>query len=152
MSPSRWREAIAALGVILSLLLVASEIRQNTEAVRGETIQGIAEMSVEVVLAGFSDPEFVALFERARSDVDSLTAVERARLNWWYNASMRVVENRYRQMNVGLVEDVTEALGGRGGAYQHPYFPIFWEFARNQYPPDFQRWVDDTYLPLVVQP
>ena len=37
------RETLTGLGVVLSLIFVAVEIRTNTDAIRGATIQGIAK-------------------------------------------------------------------------------------------------------------
>lgn len=147
MQNVKWREAMAAVGVILSLLLVAYEVRQNTEAVRGETLQGIAEMSLQVGLAGFSDPEFQAVYQRTSSDLQSLTPLEAQRFNWFYAASLRVMENRYRQIKLGLLPDDATVLGGGAGTYQHPYFREYWGFSRDQYPLDFQEFIDLSVLP-----
>ena len=62
------KEMLAALGVIGSLLFVGYEIRQNTEAVRGSTIQGIADQSLQVTLALSMDEDWLRLQERIVGD------------------------------------------------------------------------------------
>lgn len=48
---------LAALGVMASLGLVAYELRQNTQAVVGQTLQALAEQHTELALAGVENAD-----------------------------------------------------------------------------------------------
>ena len=54
-----WLEIATTIGVILSLVFVGFEIRQNTQAVRGATIEALAAQSIEFVTGGDVDPAAV---------------------------------------------------------------------------------------------
>lgn len=149
MSREAARETLTALGVILSLIFVAMEIRANTEAVEGATIQGIAEQGVGALMDAAAIPEVRSgLWKSSTGDLDQLTVDEEVALALVYSAGLRVAENRFRQANLGLVDDGA-ILGGAGASYAHPFFGAFWAVRRSSYPSDFAAYVDATIVPLV---
>ena len=62
-------ETIGLVAVLLGLVFVGFEIRQNTQAVKGATIQGLAEMSLEIQLTGMQMPELREAFRMAKQIV-----------------------------------------------------------------------------------
>jgi hypothetical protein len=60
MNRDALRETLTGMGVVLSLIFVALEIRANTEAVRGTTIQGIAENRFRQVELSIIDFEVIS--------------------------------------------------------------------------------------------
>jgi len=144
-----WVEVITGIGIILSLVFVATEIRSNTRAVRGETLQGITDQTISVTLALASIPELRAAYSKAQAgQVAELTPAEEDVLNYWYGAVMRVAENRFRQRTLGTFDDVRFA-GGGATSYRIPFFRAYWENRRTTFPPDFAAYVDSTLIPLV---
>ena len=144
-----WIEIITGVGIILSLIFVATEIRSNTKAVRGETLKGITDQTITVTLALVSDPELREAYSKALSgQLAELTHAEEDVLNYWYGAVMRVAENRFRQRALGTFDDVRFA-GGGATSYRIPFFRAYWENRRSTYPPDFAAYVDSTLIPLV---
>lgn len=92
------KETLAAAGVIGSMIFVGLEIRQNTEAVRGSTIQAIADQSLEFNLALAQDDDWLVLIEKIETDSvapSDLEPLELRRLSWVLNASTRIMENRF---------------------------------------------------------
>ena len=59
-----WVEIIATVGVVLSLLFVGYEIRQNTAMARGEARQDLAALNQEWLLTLGQDAEFEALWNK----------------------------------------------------------------------------------------
>ena len=57
MRKTSWIDVLTGLGIIFSLIFVASEIRGNTKAVRGATMQGITDQSLSLSMALVSTPE-----------------------------------------------------------------------------------------------
>ena len=55
------RDTLAAVGVVLSLIFVGYELRQNTQVARAAAVQAIADQSLEVILAWTSDAESLRL-------------------------------------------------------------------------------------------
>ena len=133
--------------MIASLVFVAVEIRQNTEAVRSSTIQAIIDSSVAASALIIQHPDL----RRARQAVCSgtLTDDQRQQLDAFYGVMLRVQLNRYYQIQLGIVDE-GEALdlGGRGGVYRSPFFREYWPTRKERYTPEFQEFVERELLPL----
>ena len=138
----------AVLSVVLSLGLVAYEIRQNTRAVVGQTIQSVADQQTELAILGVESPELRAAWGKSLSGVE-LTPQERSILGWFYTAVMRHTENRFRQYELGMLEesDLT-GLGTQGNLFRNPYFGVWWSGRSDRYPQDFAEYVERELLPL----
>src|SRR5690606_5613238 len=74
-------QIVGALGVIVSLIYVAAEVRQNTNAVRAATFQEMVAMTVQLRSELVTDPTFAALAVKASADPASLTPPEAARMD-----------------------------------------------------------------------
>jgi len=141
---------LANIGVLIGILLLAYELRQNTEAIQATTIQSIADQSIQSNLAGVHIPELRAAYRRTAQGVDYATQDDWDILMWWYSTNLRVMENRFRQVGLGtLSSDGMEQVGGRATGYSHPMFGEIWEWAMDGYAPDFAAWVEENLIPYV---
>lgn len=141
---------IANFGVIVGIGFLAWEIRQNTIAISGTTVQALAEQSQQVVLIGLQVPEVRLAFQRSGRGLEYMTPEDYSVLYWWYAAAFRVVENRFRQSNFGTVNaEIVSQLGGNAAVYRHPAFGLIWKDSRADYADDFARWVDENLIPGV---
>jgi hypothetical protein len=95
-------EVVGAAAVVISLIYLAVQIRQNTNAIRGATLDAItAHMQAE--LRWSSDMPDV--FRQALQDPDSLTWEESWRLSEWVTAAFTARQNEYHQYRQGLLDD-----------------------------------------------
>ena len=65
-----WKETaeiVGALGVIATLIFVAFEIRQNTDAVRSSTVQDISRWSYDATVLQIEYPEIIRARQAACS-------------------------------------------------------------------------------------
>ena len=139
MSGKSTREAVAAIGVILSLLFVGLELRQNTLAVRATALNDLATGSRDWVLAIASNPELAAVM------VDWLAGEELDRTEGLMARStiialLRNVENVYLLVEAGAVDE--SALGSygfssSGGPFDSPLFANYWARTKHNYNPNF---------------
>ena len=138
---------MGVIGVIGSLVFVALEIRQNTDAVRSATIQAIAELSYDSTIAVVNNADLRAA--RIASESGGLTADQVAQLDAWYSALMRIQQNRLLQANLGIL-DLEDAMqiGGRANAYRQPYFADYWVRRGSNYPTEFQQYIENYILIL----
>ena len=117
-------EAIAALGVIGSLIFVGYETRQNTAATEGATLQSISDTHTALLLEG--DDRFVSLFLRVLGDGSvraDFTREETLRLQRYYIAFLSHLENTYMQYQAGIVDEtVFESYGWRNLVWQTRHF------------------------------
>ena len=132
------RESVAALGVIISLAFVGYELRQNNQVARAAAVQTISDQSIEVINTFISDQESVRLLSAVLDGATEadFTAVENTKLRLMFLAQLRIAESRYRQAELGVVNDPT-IFGGAAATLRSPYFRGRWPDLRNSVAPDF---------------
>ena len=119
------REIATAAGVILSLLFVGLEIRQNTAVARGQARTDLASLNQEWLmgLAGDSALERVFISYFSDSIEIELTAVEEQQALQVMVANLRKLENAYLLFEEGLIpEDALQSYGMRGPWYDSARF------------------------------
>ena len=143
-----WREiaeVIGVLSVVASLVFVALEIRQNTDAVRSSTVQDISRWSYDATMALVESPEIVAA--RVAACSGTMSQDQKTTLHIYYEALLRLQLNRYQQAQLGIVdEELALNLGGRGGAYANPYFAEVWANVNSQFSPGFANFIERQVL------
>ena len=77
-------ELLAAVGVIVSFVYLAQQIRQNTRVQRRSNIGDIATDLAATLRTASSDPELSHLVLRAFADLDSLDPGERYRFDCFF--------------------------------------------------------------------
>ena len=141
-------EIFGTLGVIGSLIFVALEIRQNTNAVRSATIHAIAEMSYDTSMRMAENPELLAI-QRAADNGEPLTIGQRDQLVSFYSGIMRIQQDRFQQYQLGILDEETVfQVGGRGRGYRSLFFAEFWEERKETYPVEFRQFMEREILPL----
>ena len=140
-------EILGVIGVISSLIFVALEIRQNTDAVRSSTIQAIAELSYDSTITLVNNAELRAARLAAQSG--DMTQDQISQLDSWYAALMRIQQNRLLQARLGIL-DLEDAMqiGGRAYAYRLRYFADYWSRRKQMYPTEFQQYIEEYVLVL----
>ena len=141
-----WRETAEVLGVIASMIFVGIEIRQNTYAVRGATLQAVSQQSLDLVMAGLDNSDLRSAFAAARND--RLSPEQRDLLSWFISAKLRADENRFRQVELEILEPSTFQQLSNHAAYRLPYFADYWDRSGGVFAPDFQEFVVQEFLPL----
>ena len=96
-------QLIAALGVILSLVYLAVQIRQNTRSVRMAAHHGISNEFNQTNLAMVQDPQLLDLVSRGADDPQSLSDAGRARFFGCMLALFRTYEELFVLSENGLV-------------------------------------------------
>lgn len=103
-----WNQAIntlASLGVILGIVFLAIETRQNSQMMRAQTRNEIAGAISDLALELARDPELAQLYFKARTDFESLTPLELIRFNAYVGALFRAWENTHFQHRSGLFDE-----------------------------------------------
>jgi hypothetical protein len=133
-----WTEALAALGVILSLTFVAVELQQNTKAIEATVRNDLASASREWTLALATSPELTEALLKWEAE-EEMTSVEARMVIQLAVGVLRNVENVYLQVQNGSVEE--SALIGYGfqgiPLMRASRFTRWWALVRNSYHPDF---------------
>ena len=98
-------EAGGAIAVLLGLVFVAFELRQNTEAVEAATFQALTDASSNYILSIASDPELNRIVTTGHVDPAALNEQEYARY-FMVNRSYWVrMQNVYSQWQRGTLSN-----------------------------------------------
>ena len=140
--PPRLAGVVSAAAVVLSLIFVGYEIRQNSAAVRGATYQSIMEASVAYTEWIASDERVAGLIVRVMNGAgpEDFSAEDNLALTAVYFSGIRRGQNVYLQLKEGLIsEDAFEHFRGPRGEsmFRTPYFDAAWPEYRVALPPDF---------------
>ncbi len=141
-------EALGVLGVIASMIFVGIEIRQNTDAVRGSTLQAVSQQSMDLVMAGIENPDLRLAF--TASIEGNLSKEQASLLGWFFSAKLRADENRMRQVELGILDASTFQQLSNHKAYRLPYFADYWAHSGDEFPDDLQELVEREFLPLSI--
>ena len=98
-------EISAAALVIVSLIYVAIQIKQNTKATQLSTSQAFIDTHGEVVLHIAVDKEFRDIYWRGLKGLSNLDGSETAAFAVWTNHAFRVWESFYYQWQEGVFDD-----------------------------------------------
>lgn len=97
-------QAVAAVGVILSLVFLAIQLRQNTRAVRSASIQTLVQSLSDTAQVIVDNEYLVPIMLKASTNPEGLTEEERARLHFCFVMTIRRFEGVYFQRELGLVD------------------------------------------------
>lgn len=138
-------ETVGAFGVIVSLIYVGLQIRQNTIASRASNYQQWVDTQVNVNRALSDDPAMTELADRANQDFASLSTAELLRLQM-------VFYNHFTQWNVAFTNDKYSLLDREKAElvthgyelllHHTPAFRHMWEYCGFVYDEGFKNHVE----------
>lgn len=139
-------ELVATFGVLISLVFVALELRQNTAVARGQARNDLATLAQEFLLLLGQDP----VANRAwrghwqDEDVGALTPTDRSQAYYLMIAMVRRLETTYLHHRESLIpEAALESYGMRSPVFDGPRFRTeFWPRSRGMFDPDFTRYFE----------
>ena len=100
-------DAVGGIGVLITLLYLAAQTRQNTRAVRAATYSQVSESFSAISLALFQDPIAADLVRRAREDPTNLSEEELNRYGAFLLSYLRRAENMHFQSEEGTLDTDT---------------------------------------------
>ena len=136
-------EITAAVGVIISLLYLAKQIRAQIRESRLAASHEISEGFREILLP-FADPDLCEVFVRANTDFDGLTDPERVQMIAVHSRNIRLWEEAYYQFQGGrLDENIWNTIVRQYSSYlSAPSFRRVWELRRAYYDDEFREFVE----------
>ncbi len=136
-------EFVSGLAVVISLLYLAVQIRQNTRSLRAGAHQSITSHIAELNRTIVENAEVARLMEVGLRDLMALSPEDRRRFNAYNSARFRHYDNLYYQYRAGTLEE-SQWSGLRNLLRFHlsqPGIVRWWEEARAFYSPDFVAYV-----------
>lgn len=138
----RWVDVLGAAGVILSLIFVGIEIRQNTRAVRAATYQAVTASSMELLFQLGDNPEVGLALDRwaAQEELDPVLV---ARLEPMVLAYLRHVEHVHFQMTEGTLDEEFLLNWMRQPIFRSPGFRSFWKQRKTSFGREFRDYFSE---------
>lgn len=143
----RWvavSQLIAAAGVIFSLVFLAIQLRQNTNAVKASSIQSLVQCLSANAQSWVEDESLISIALKANAHPEQLSELELARLHFWFVMAIRRFEGVYFQRSLGLVDSAfiegfershLSIIASKSGR-------VWWEGAKEIFNSGFASYVD----------
>jgi hypothetical protein len=133
------------VAIIVSLLLLVYEIRQNTLAVQSTALQQHFAQHTELILGRLDNPALLTSIKNAQKGLDSLTDEDLALYGPYATNVIRNHFVAFELMRTGLLPKsqwrTFQAALGRG-LRRSQGDREFWDLRRDEYPKEFQDMVD----------
>lgn len=129
----------AAVSVVLSLIFVAYELRQNRAVAQMQAYNTFVEGLRENDHFLASDPILTPLLVRVNSGAmpDEFTPEEQFRIRLNYTGLLRLWEGLFQTVETGILPPNTLEVVGQGGAFDNPYFRSIWPSLRRGFTEEF---------------
>lgn len=138
-------QGAAAASVVVSMLLVAYELRQNRSVAQMEAYYALVEAlgSHQQTLA--TDPVITPLIWRVQTGElpEDFTEEEQFRIRLNYASLLTLWEGLYRSVATDVLPEDALDVVGEGGAFDNPYFRALWPELRPAYSVEFVSFFED---------
>lgn len=137
-------ELLAALGVIGSLIYLATQIRQNSQSVKSESVRQLLGQSSDLFLGTIGSPELISAMSAATPGNAAQNADE-MRLTMIAAAVFTNFENGFYQYQSGsLPEEIHEAYRRRISDFLNTPFAVsYWETFSHRFTDSFRDHVNE---------
>jgi len=99
-----WGEFIGGIAVVVSLIYLAGQIRQNSKLLQVSASVAQGESEIAQYKLGVDDPELVHIIERGVVDRDSLSDSDRRRFESWLGMSTAIFQRNYFMAQDGALK------------------------------------------------
>jgi len=125
-------ELIGIFSIVASLVFVALEIRQNTNAAHSAVIQSLTDQSIVMSALVVEEPSLREALRAARAGTE--TADQRTQVNVFYGLGLRVTQNRFMQVELGVANmDTILGTGADSRMYLSDDFQQWWESNKGRF-------------------
>jgi hypothetical protein len=127
-------EFVAAIAVIVSLVYLAVQIRQNTRTVRASTYQAVLDYSSRAVELVLANPHLERVYRVGRRDPSQLTEDERPQFRMLIAQFLTVYETMFLQYRCGILDEEywSRRLGALTNLFSQPGIREYWLSVRER--------------------
>ncbi len=98
-------DIIGAIAVIITLIYLATQIRQNTRQIRNDGHKGVTDSYNEILAQLLSDNELFKIVVRGCQDWDSISAFEQSRFHILFHQHLMHMRMTYQLYKKGAIDD-----------------------------------------------
>ena len=129
-------EVVSAFAVIITLIYLSVQTRQNTKAVRHASARGVMEDANAWRFRIVESPELSELFRKGLRDPESLDSNDKYRFRMFLDALVFHWQHAVESGEPLPKANITRVLGQPGGSW-------YWERAKDVLDPEFIKFVED---------
>ncbi len=144
-------ELIGSIGVVVSLVYLAVQLKQNTRGIRTAAHQHVVSANAAVTMAPAQNLEFAALLWSGVSSSKNLTEETQLAFNLWCFQYFSMIQASHQLFLAGAIDEGiwNRELQRAVGALRGPGFKEWWDAGgRSQLSPDFVSLVESTPLDI----
>jgi hypothetical protein len=137
-------EFISSVAVILSLVYLAIQVRQNTASIRTENFARALERISAMQSVLFENGELARLQAQGVLDPSTLTREERLQLTWWLSEAFGAFEFMFHQAESGALPDEVWGRWSATTAWwaSFPGVQAWWQARPTPFSQSFTSFVD----------
>ena len=144
-------ELIGAAAVLLGLVFVGLELRQNTAAVQASTLQGMVDLSTNYLIDTSMHPEFIRVLNKAQANPEQIDDLEAVQVQRVIRSQWLRYQGAFRHWRRGSLGDadweqyskfICTPIGNVGAGSWGQLQAEFWQFERQILTDDFVVYVE----------
>ena len=146
-------EIVGAITVVVTLIYLAIQMRQNTTAIQLSTSHSVTEELQEMFSLLASDQSLSEIFVQA-AQTDELSDADRVRYNTFLSNVVRVYENAFLQKRQNVLDEAHWAGMTRMmiDLTAMPAFSFYWADRMHWLSEDFQQHMNTEIIPTPAKP
>lgn len=144
---NQWMTLAANVGVLIGIVFLAYEVRQNTEAVHAQTREAILSAAQTELQAVRNDPNLIDSIVRE----GPLTVDEQVKLYTWLVSILKIREFSWLQRKSGVIDDAQwrSELAVTQAILQAPRVRLWWDkVGHKTVSSEFREFVDSAIAEL----
>lgn len=130
----RWLNVTGQLAVVIGLLVVAVELRQNSTIANGD-LSAQYLTNWQVIDQAQMEPGFASVYAKSLERPEDLTLAEKVQLDGFYWSVMDQMDLALELVEAGIFNDSLEALWGppTRSVLSSPYARAWWRWYREEF-------------------
>ena len=138
-------DLLASIGVIVSLVYVAIQIKQNSKVTSTANYQHIMDYQGTVLTSIIENPEVANIYNRGLKSFSDLSEDEKSQFHMMMSMMLTGAQMNYQLFNRGLMEE--EIYAGQADSYlnflENPGVLEWWQSAKQWFHKDYVRHLDE---------
>ena len=139
-----WGEFLGGIAVVVSLIYLASQIRQNSKLLHASTTSATTQTRFSWMALTVQDPELTRLYLDGLADPDALSEADRQRFEMLLTSqfSGNLQEYEFNRDGIGSPGTWEQTKVGMQWQLQQPGAQQWWRRWPRVFPRDFREFVD----------
>jgi hypothetical protein len=144
-------QIVSTIGVVMSLLYLARQMKQSTATARAAAYQSFVEQQAALTIAFLANPQLTSVFDRAvvkRDSASKFSDVDRTAVMMLCALQARIYEAMFRQVREGVLDASALHLVAGISFLNSPAWIEVWPVVSRALSPEFVAYFNERHGPL----